>query len=245
MDATVPEDDGWSAVAAEWSRLWGSVSDPVRERLIAEAGIGRGSRVLDVGCGSGEFIRMLASRGAYAVGVDPAPGMVALAGAWARLTDAEHLPWPDATFDVVTAVNALQFVDDLDAALAEARRVLVPGGLIAVANWAEDDRNDLAVLERAVARYHGDEVAAGELRDEGALESLMLGAGLEVVATGTVDVPWVVDGGDDLARGVLLGEDDATIAAIAPHVLVAADPFRVGTGYRLENVFRFVVARAR
>ena len=44
MDATVPEDDGWSAVAAEWSRLWGSVSDPVREQLIAEAAHRKKSR---------------------------------------------------------------------------------------------------------------------------------------------------------------------------------------------------------
>src|SRR5688572_10932906 len=103
------DDSGWSAIAGEWAELWGAFGDPVRETIIEATGIGEGSRVLDVGCGSGEFLALLVAHGANPAGVDPAPAMVALAGPRAQVGAFEHLPWPDDTFDVVTAVNALLF----------------------------------------------------------------------------------------------------------------------------------------
>ena len=88
--------------------------------------LGPGARVLDVGCGSGDLLAHLAQRGFATAGIDPAPGMVALArdrvpAADIRSGDAEDLPWTADVFDLVTAVNALQFADDTDHALATAR----------------------------------------------------------------------------------------------------------------------------
>lgn len=238
------EEDGWSAVADEWVELWGEFGDPVREAIIAATGIGVGSRVLDVGCGSGEFLEMLAALDADPSGLDPAPGMVALAGPSARLGGWEHLPWADDTFDVVTAVNSLQFADDTLDALAEAKRVLKPGGLIAVANWAEGALNDLNAIESAVAEKAGDETLPdGDLRPEGGLERLFGDAGLEVVASGIVDMPWFAPDKATLVRGVLLGEDDEVMAALAPVILGASEQFETPEGYVLNNAFRFVVGR--
>ena len=145
-------DDGWSALAAEWSELWAASAAPAHEVLIAASAIGPASRVLDVGCGSGEFLRALAQHGAIVAGVDPAPGLVELARrveprADVREGAAQSLPWTAGSFDVVTAVNALQFADDTLEALTEIARVLVPGGLVAVANWAEGALNDLDAIE--------------------------------------------------------------------------------------------------
>lgn len=237
---------GWSDVAAGWAELWGSFASPAQDRLIERCGIGRGVRVLDVGCGSGEFLARLRALGAEPVGVDPAPAMVAAASAHARVVqaDAEHLPFEAARFDVVTAVNALQFADDTTAALHEFARVLAPGGRIGVSNWAEGERNDIDVVERAVARALDDDLLPdGPLRPEGGLEAAMTDAGLHVVSSGIVDVPWRARDDVTLVRGILLGEEPATLAELHAVVVEAAAPFRTDDGgYVLHNAFRWAVA---
>jgi SAM-dependent methyltransferase len=248
------DENGWSAVAAEWAQLWGSFADPARRVVVESTGLGRGSRVLDVGCGSGEFLALVESLGGVPFGVDPAPGMVSLARAAAPSADVrlggvglgrvEQLPWPDESFDVVTAFNALQFADDPLLALAQMSRVTTPGGHIAVANWPEGALNDLNVVEAAVALADDDELLPdGPLRQAGALESLMREAGFRVISSGLVDVPWQARDDETLVRGVLLGEDAAGLTLRGPVVLEAARPFRQpGGGYRLRSAFRWVVA---
>ena len=241
--------EAWSAVADGWSELWAAFADPALRALLDAAAVGPGTRVLDVGCGSGELLALAAGRGAVVAGVDPAEGMRALAaravGVEVRDGDAEHLPWPDASFDVVLAVNALQFADDIGAALAELVRVTVPGGIVGLAIWAEAEHNEPTVVEAAVARFHEEELPPdGDLRSAGGLEGALRSAGLDVAGGGLVAVPWEVPDDETLVRGVLLGEDDATIADVTATLLDAAVPFRTPTGgYRLENAFRWAVGR--
>ncbi|SDZ09785.1 class I SAM-dependent methyltransferase [Herbiconiux ginsengi] len=241
---------GWSAVAGEWASLWGDFADPVRHILIAEGRVATGTRVLDVGCGSGEFLRALTEAGAVAVGIDPARGMVDEAkrrapGAEVRQGGMEDLPWADVSFDVVTAVNALQFADDTLEALGEMIRVAGPGGRIAVANWADRAHNDIDSVEIAVAAADGeDPLPDGDLRVEGGLEELFRDAGLEVLSAGLVELPWEAADDDSLVRGVLLGAPPEERRASAAVVLAAARPFaRPEGGYRLLNAFRYVVGR--
>lgn len=241
--------EGWSEVATGWAELWGSFAEPAQDALITAGGIGPGTTVLDVGCGTGEFLARLRAIGAVPVGADPAPLMVAAASAHADvvLADAEHLPFEAGRFDVVTAVNALQFAGDTRAALAEFARVLAPGGRIGIANWAEAARNDIDVIERAVAAALDEEpLPDGPLRPAGGLEQAMTDAALEVVASGIVDVPWHASGEATLVRGILLGEDAATMAELHPVIVEAAAPFRTPQGgYALRNAFRWAVARSR
>jgi SAM-dependent methyltransferase len=244
------DEDGWSAVATEWAELWGGFADPVRRVMVETTGVRAGSRVLDVGCGSGEMLALLASLGADAAGVDPAPGMREIARTLAPAADvrdgvAESLPWGDNSFDVVAAVNALQFAHDTDEALAELARVVVPGGFVAVANWAEGARNDLDTIEAALAAAAGEEVRPdGDLRQPGGLERLLSDGGLELVRAELVVAPWEAADDDTLVRGVLLGEDESVLRESRATVLAAARPFRTASGgYRLVNALRCAVAR--
>lgn len=250
---------GWSDVAAGWAELWGSFAEPAQDALIAACGIGQGTAVLDVGCGSGEFLARLRAIGAEPVGADPAPQMVAAARALSEeraevsasadvvLAGAEHLPFGSGRFDVVTAVNALQFAGDTRAALIEFARVLALGGRIGIANWAEGARNDIDVIERAVAAALDEEqLPDGPLRPAGGIEEAMTDADLEVVTSGIVDLPWHASGEAMLVRGILLGEDAATMAELHAVVVDAAAPFRTPDGgYLLRNAFRWAVARPR
>jgi SAM-dependent methyltransferase len=238
------DEGGWSGIAAEWAELWGEVARPAQEVLIDAAGIGAGTRVLDVGCGSGEFLALLRERGAEASGVDPAEGMRRLAartGAEVRAGDVEHLPFPDAGFDAVTIVSALDFAEDAVAGLRECGRVLRPGGVVAVAGWAEPARNDIGVIARAVAAADGEPEPAFSLRAEGEIEAAMRSAGLRVAASGVVRVPWPAADDDALVGGILLGEDEGFLAEMRPVVIGAASPFRTDDGYVLHNAFRWAV----
>lgn len=89
--------------------------------------------VLEIGCGEGRVTRDLRERGYETTGLDVSPKLVAAArerdpaGAYV-VGAAEALPFPDASFPLVVAYNSLMDVDDLPAAVAEAARVLAPGG---------------------------------------------------------------------------------------------------------------------
>jgi SAM-dependent methyltransferase len=102
-------------------------------------------RVLDLGCGTGTLLRALAARAGpagVAAGIDLDPAMITRARRklpWAdlRVGSATRLPWPDRSFDLVTATFVLHHLDRAAkaVALAEARRVLSPGGRIVIADF--------------------------------------------------------------------------------------------------------------
>jgi len=100
--------------------------------------IPQGCRVLDVGCGTGRLLSLLAERGAVGSGVEIAPEMVEVARRANPQMDihqgsAEDLPFDDATFDMVVTCLAYHHLDSREQFLAEAARVLAPGGRLVIA----------------------------------------------------------------------------------------------------------------
>ncbi|WP_128378916.1 class I SAM-dependent methyltransferase [Streptomyces cavernae] len=89
-------------------------------------------RVLDAACGTGTVTRRLVLAGLDVTGVDAAPGMLRRAAERVPgrlvLADSRQLPFPDATFDAVTTIWLLHLLDDAALVVAEAARVLRPGG---------------------------------------------------------------------------------------------------------------------
>lgn len=134
-----------AALANPWRTLDTVLDGPLHPggteataQLLDRAAVGPGTRLLDVGCGAGDALAVARDRGAEAVGVDPAPTTDrALQG------DATALPVRDGTVDVVLAECVL-CLTDLDAALAEADRVLRDGGRLALSDVVVDgDRPDV------------------------------------------------------------------------------------------------------
>jgi len=102
--------------------------------------------LLDIGTGTGRILQLLAPRIGFGLGVDLSREMLAVARAnldrtslrncQVRQGDMYHLPLPDGSFDAATLHNVLRFADDPGAALAEAARVLRPGGRLVIVDFA-------------------------------------------------------------------------------------------------------------
>jgi demethylmenaquinone methyltransferase / 2-methoxy-6-polyprenyl-1,4-benzoquinol methylase len=101
-----------------------------RRRAVRELHLGAGSRVVDLGCGTGDLCRVLGRAGLRAVGVDMAAGMLAKAHTSAPLVraDALQLPLSNASVDGAVSGFALRNVVDIAACFREAARVIRPGG---------------------------------------------------------------------------------------------------------------------
>jgi ubiquinone/menaquinone biosynthesis C-methylase UbiE len=143
-------DRGWRAVVRYLRlspRMWRS---PVNREVIEQLDICADERVLDVGAGMGAGVVLAAQMGARVVAVDPTPFMrlvlrVRRLGQRARkridILDGavEHLPAADSSFDAAWSVNAMHHWADLDAAIAELRRVMRHGGRVLLIDEDFDD----------------------------------------------------------------------------------------------------------
>lgn len=118
---------------------------PVAGHLVAFAGVGAGEAVLDVGTGTGVVAISAARAGARVTALDLSPELLEQARENGRIAqhedivgvegDAEALPYPDGSFDVVLSQFGHIFAPRPDVVIAEMRRVLTPNGRIAFATW--------------------------------------------------------------------------------------------------------------
>jgi demethylmenaquinone methyltransferase/2-methoxy-6-polyprenyl-1,4-benzoquinol methylase len=137
--------------------------DPRWRRAMVDAVDPRpGQQILDVATGTGMVATAVAHRGAQVTALDQSDAMLAvakahlpaeLAGAIAFVTgEAEHLPFPDASFDGLTFTYLLRYVDDPAAAMRELARVVRPGGRIGMVEFAVPRRPRLRALWRVQTR---------------------------------------------------------------------------------------------
>jgi len=156
------------------------------------AGIERGKRVLDVGAGTGALTAELVRRDVDVAAVEPSPEFTATLQSRfpdieARQGAAEDLPWPDASFDAALAQLVVAFMSDARVGIAEMRRVVRPGGTVAVCMWLRDDMELLSAINRTqavispersadVSPYRSAEAARGLLGDDARVEMLTVSA---------------------------------------------------------------------
>jgi SAM-dependent methyltransferase len=245
MDATPEQIAGARAYEALFVP---SLIGPYAPIVADAAGIRSGDRVLDVACGTGVVTREALRRvgpGGSVTGLDASAGMLAVAReqsgevAWHE-GRAESLPFPDDSFDAVVSQFGLMFFSDRAVALAGMRRVLRPGGRLAVAVWSSIDAipafaAELALFERLAGAAAADALRAPfVLGDATALVRLFEAAGLASAAVDThattarfpsirtlveADLRgWLPIMGVALAEDVIVRTLDAADAALAPHV---------------------------
>jgi ubiquinone/menaquinone biosynthesis C-methylase UbiE len=154
---------GWSdaARASGYVQLFASAPDQAIESLLDAAEADRNLKALDLCCGQGNVAEALLSRGCQVVGVDFSPAMLAFARQRARKAtfveaDAQDLPFTDSEFDLVVSNLGVCHIPDQPRALAEARRVLRPGGRFAMTVWCGPESSPSFASVYAVIKAHGD-----------------------------------------------------------------------------------------
>lgn len=151
------ERTGWARRSDTYHEGVGRLCAGAHLDLLAGARVGRGTEVLEVGCGTGRLTASAHATGAHVVATDPAAGMAARTGTAVpavRVLSAAlpHLPFAGESFDAALAAFVLNHVADPLAAMAELRRVLRVGGWLSVSIWDDDERNRcLGVISEAIA----------------------------------------------------------------------------------------------
>lgn len=247
----------WGARARDWAEIE-SQQAPTYEEAIRRVGLTAGQLVLDLGCGSGAFLRAAADRGAQVFGLDASAALLEIARervpeADLRVGDMQFLPYEDGLFDLVTGFNSFFFAADMVAALREAARVAKAGATVVIQVWGRPDRCDLTALKDALAPFlPPPEPGASpqpSLWEPGVLEGIAVEAGL--VPGDAFDLTWAYEypGTPALARSMLApvlaveATRRAGEEAVRTAIVDALQPYRnPGGGYRLENEWRYLIA---
>ena len=250
----------WGAAAEDWAELQEPTGAPLYEATFDIQRVGNGTRLLDVGCGSGYALQLAAKRGALVSGFDASGELLRVARSRLpdsdfRQGDLEELPYDDDTFDAVTAFNSVQYAGDPVRGLREIRRVAAPGAPVAVASWGDPEGCEARAIIGAIgALLPPPPSGAGgpfALAAPGALEALVESAGLTAERALDVPTPFLyVDGATARRANLAAGPTRAAINhvgidAVAAAFTVALEQFVQPDGtVRIENVFRVVIARA-
>ena len=155
------EHQGWETSSGGYEKHWARLTRQTVSATLDAAGVVKGSRVLDVCSGPGMLCAAAFARGANAVGLDFSSKTVAIARrnvpeAEFHQGDALSLPFDEDSFDAVVCGYGVIHVPSADVALREMRRVLRPGGRLAISVWGSPEPdNGFGTLYGAL-KAHGD-----------------------------------------------------------------------------------------
>jgi SAM-dependent methyltransferase/alkylhydroperoxidase family enzyme len=212
-------DEGWGRRAVDFATL----SEPSNSReyvaMHHRLDVAADDRLLDIACGSGLAIELAALRGARCAGIDASPRLLAVArhrnpDADLRVGDMHALPWDDGAFDVVTSFRGIW--GTTPAAVAEAFRVLAPGGRIGITVWGHLKRSPgawaLAPFTLASEPKIENQAAMVALGRPGVGEALLAEAGF--VAVERIDIPFAWEFADPGAYARALASTGPAYEAI-------------------------------
>jgi SAM-dependent methyltransferase len=266
----------WAAVAPGWAQH-AAYADArgaeIGEKLLALAAPAPGERVLELACGPGGLGLAAARRvapGGEVVLSDVVAEMTAIASARAsalgltnvstRVLDLEDIDQPDDSYDVVLCREGLMFATNPGHAASEMRRVLWPGGRVAIAVWGPAERNPwLGVVFDAVSAQLDRPVPPPgipgpfSLADAEELGTLLRTSGLADVAVSELAVPLRADSFDEwwMRTSALAGPlatilaalPDRAIHAITARLREATSAYQTPTGLEFPGLSIIAVGR--
>lgn len=136
----------YTELAPAYDQRWSAYLNASLRLTLEKVAALPAERVLDVACGTGQLLGLLAARSDLVelVGIDRVPAMLDVArrrlGQRATLLecDAAQLPFDDANFQLITSTSALHYFEDVDVVLGEIRRVISPNGNLVITDWSRN-----------------------------------------------------------------------------------------------------------
>jgi SAM-dependent methyltransferase len=252
--------DLWSVRAIDYAEVQEPTFLPLYESVSARPELAAASALLDVGCGPGLAVQTLAKKIDRVAGVDATAPFIAIARKRVpqsdfRVAEMEELPHADGSFDIVSGFNAFQYAAKPVNALREARRVAKRGGVLVIAVWGLPEQCEAAGHLKALGALMPPPPPGAPgpfaLSDETKLRALATEAGLTPLTVVDVACPWIYPSLETALKGMLsAGPAERAIRASSPQqasdaIASAIAPYRTTSGgYHLNNVFRYLIARA-
>ena len=190
----------YAAMAADYEEIWAPLLRAYGIRMLDDLPLEGAARVLDLGCGVGQLLPDIRARAAdaFVVGIDLTEGMLRrAAGSNVAVMDGTRLAFADASFDAVVSCFVVFHFPDPRAALEGVRRVLRPGGSLALAVWGQRWEFPAADAWEPVLDAHGaaaDFAASGppdgeeQVNAPEKLANVLAGAGFRDVRTESLGV---------------------------------------------------------
>ncbi len=248
--------EAWGHAAVDWMAFESHTRDAV-EQIFGQTGVGAGTKLLDVACGTGYALGIAERRGAKATGLDASAGLIEIAKR--RAPEGEmvtgsmfDLPWADESFDVVTSINGIW--GGCQAAIDEAYRVLKPGGSMGITFWGPGKRMNLRdyfiVIGSAAPGEAEELMQLAAIGVPGVAEEMFETAGFVVEERGSTSGIIETSSDDDMWR--VLRSPGITVTPIAElgeeelrrRVLESVAPYRFDDGsYRIVNEITHMIAR--
>ncbi|PTQ98127.1 methyltransferase family protein [Mucilaginibacter yixingensis] len=168
--------------------------------------------LLDIGCGTGLFCQMAVQAGAQVTGFDATQQFIEQArrrvpGIDFVVGEMEELPFQDSSFDIVTGFNSFQYAANVSNALAEAKRVLKPGGKLVTMIWGNREDCEAASFLKAIGALMPPPPPGAPgpfaLTENHLLEDLLTQTGFRIIDNYDVPTPWEYDDRETALKGLL------------------------------------------
>lgn len=229
------EQSGWERAAEFYGDAFGALTAQTAPALLDAVAAGAGTRLLDVASGPGYIAAAAAQRGSTVAGLDFARAMVDEArrrhpAIEFRQGDAEALPFGDGSFDGVVMNFGMLHLARPDAAIAEAHRVLRPGGRYAFTVWAAPERAiGFGLALRAIEAHGKVDVPLPEgppffrFSDAGGTQQTLESAGFAGVRVQELPLTWRLRSADAVFEALSRGgvRTAAVLRAQTPEALTA------------------------
>ncbi|MDB5275451.1 MAG: hypothetical protein JWR61_406 [Ferruginibacter sp.] len=248
----------WGRRPKDWGHIQEQTGQAGYDFVLRALSLSAGTRLLDIGCGTGYFCKLASDKEATVTGLDATAEFIEEAkkrvpAAQFAIGEMEELSYEDKTFDVVCGFNSFQYAANTKNALIEAKRVLTDDGKLAAMIWGNKEECEAATYLRAVGSLLPPPPPGAPgpfaLTENGLLEKILEEVGFGKIATFDVPSVWEYPDTDIALKGLMSAGpvaraiENSGFEKVYETISKAIHPYIQPNGHVVyNNKFRIVMA---